>query len=133
MAVPVAVNCVEEIHVVSKLLDPKVTVAPSAKCAPLIVKEKAPTGIDIGVTVLMTGVGFCSVTVLEPDLLLLLVSTAVTVMVLGVEGNSGALNNPVEEIVPIAAFPPLIPFTVQVSAGLEPSLVLAVNCWVVSP
>ena len=86
-----------------------------------------------GETVVINGTGFCSVTELEPDLVLSVVSTAATVMVFGLGGNSGAANNPVEEIVPTIAFPPATPFTDQVSAGFEPSLVFVENCCVVAP
>ena len=51
----------------------------------------------------------------------------------GVGGNSGAVNNPAAEIVPVAALPPATPFTDQVRDGFDPSLVFAENCCAASP
>lgn len=118
---------------VASTAEPKLTVAPGAKWAPAMLNVNAPTGIAIGFRVLSCGRGFSSVTALDPDLLLSFVSAAVTVMPLGLGGNSGAVNNPVEEIVPVAALPPATPFTDQVKEGLEPSLAVAENCCVAVP
>ncbi len=62
----------------------------------------------------------------------LVLTVAVTVMLFGVGGNSGAVNNPVAGNCAGIASSTATPFTDHVSAGLEPSLVLAVNCWLVS-
>jgi hypothetical protein len=95
--------------------------------------EKAPTGMAMGETVVSCGMGFSSVTALEAVLSEWLVSVAVTVMLLGVGGNSGAVNKPAEEIVPVVALPPATPFTDQIRDGCEWSLVSAVNCRVLVP
>ena len=100
---------------------------------PLKVKEKAPTGIEVGRIASNSGVGFASVAAVFPDLVLSAVSTAVIVMVFGVGGNSGAVYRPVALIVPSDALPPATPFTDHVSVGFEPSLVFTVNCCCVNP
>ena len=128
VAIPVTVNCVEESSVVASAIVPRYTVAPVAKCLPLSVSEKAPTGMEIGRTASSCGDGFVSVTPVFPDLLLSAVSTALIVMVFGEGGNSGALYIPVALIVPSVALPPATPFTDQLNAGFAPSLVFAVNC-----
>src|SRR6267143_6787724 len=64
VAVPVAVSCVEETRVAVSAVLPKLTVAPLAKCTPVIVRLKAPTGIDIGVTAAICGTGLFNVMVL---------------------------------------------------------------------
>jgi hypothetical protein len=58
---------------------------------------------------------------------------AVIVMLFDEGGNSGAVNIPVASIVPVVAFPPVTPLTLQVNVGLEPSFAFAVNCCVVFP
>ena len=40
----------------------------------------------------------------------------------------GATYNPKEEIVPVAEFPPITPFTSQVTLGFGVQVELAVNC-----
>ena len=133
VAVPVAVNCVEEITVVVSAVVPIKTVAPGAKCKPVRVNVKGPTGMTIGETVLSCGTGLSSVTALLPVLLASTLSVALIVMMFAVGGNSGAVNMPVASIVPVVAFPPATPFTNQARFGREPSFAFAVNCCVVSP
>ena len=41
VAVPVAVNCVEEMRVVVSAVEPKFTVAPCAKCAPVMCERES--------------------------------------------------------------------------------------------
>ena len=72
------------------------------------------------------------VTALEPVFEVSRVSVAVTVMALGEGGNSGAVYSPVAEIVPMVELPPAMPLTLNVSR-IEPSFVVAMNCWLVSP
>jgi hypothetical protein len=74
-----------------------------------------------------------SVTALLPVLAGSTVSVALTVMVLGAGGNSGAVYMPVELMVPSVAFPPAMPFTNHPNVGREPSFAFAANCCVVSP
>jgi hypothetical protein len=61
------------------------------------------------------------------------VSTALTVMELGVGGNSGAVYIPLLPMVPKVAFPPAIPLIDQLTAGFDPSPVFALNCCCVTP
>lgn len=133
VAVPVADNCVEETRVVASATEPKLTTAPCAKCAPFRVRVNGPTGIVVGEKPVSCGVGFSRVAGVEPDFVESEVSVAVMVMPFVPGGNSGALNNPVEEIVPVVELPPATPLTLQVRVGLEPSFVLAVNCCMVLP
>ena len=93
-----------------------------------MLKETLPTAKVIGVAFVICGAGFCRVTVVLPDLLESEVSAAAMVMELLAGGNSGATYCPVALMMPVAAEPPATPLTDQVSAGVEPSLVVAVNC-----
>jgi hypothetical protein len=127
VAVPVAVICVADTRFVVSAVVPKSRVAPGAKFAPVTVSVKVPTGIEVGVTEAICGVGLFSVTMLLAVMAVLAVSVALTVTELGVGGNCGAVYTPLAVIVPIAAFPPATPFTDQANAGVEPSLVFAVN------
>ena len=61
---------------VVKLLPPNDTVAPFTKSLPEIVKVNAPTFTCGGVTLVITGTGFHSVTALEPFTDALAVSAA---------------------------------------------------------
>ena len=55
---------------------------------------------------------------------------AVMVTVAGLGMAAGAVKSPVVEIVPTVAFPPIVPFTAQVTAGLFVFVREAVNCCV---
>jgi hypothetical protein len=117
VAVPVAVNAVEETRVVVSVALPNCTVAPVAKCAPATFSVKAPTGIDVGVTLVTCGTGLLMVTELAAVFVESAVSTALTVTASPDAGNSGAEYTPVELTVPTEALPPATPFTDQVTAG----------------
>jgi hypothetical protein len=68
--------------------------------------------------------------VAEPlaDALALLVAVIVTLGGLG--GAAGAVYSPAAEMVPAAALPPAVPFTLQVTAVFTEFVTVAVNCWV---
>jgi len=125
--VPVAVICVADTRFVVNAVVPKKTVAPGAKFAPATVSVNAPTGIDVGVTEETCGTGLFRVTTPLPLIAVFALSAAVIVTVLGVGGNCGAVNMPLAVIVPVLALPPVTPLTDQTSAGVDPSLVLAVK------
>src|SRR5271166_3953587 len=91
VAVPVAVNCVEEITVVVSAVVPRKTVAPGAKCAPVKERVNGPIGMTVGVTLLSCGTGLFSVTALLPVFVGSTLSVALTVIVFGAGGNSGAV------------------------------------------
>src|SRR5271169_318133 len=91
VAAPVAVNCVEEATAVVSAVVPRKTVAPGAKCKPVKERVTGPTGIVRGETVLSWGTGLFSVTALLPVFVASAVSVALTVMVFGAGGNSGAV------------------------------------------
>jgi hypothetical protein len=86
-----------------------------------------------GVTLDNCGTGLFSVALAFPSFLLSDVSTALMVMELDVGGNSGAVYIPVASMVPMLGFPPAIPLIDQITAGLDPSPVFAVNCCCVTP
>ena len=79
VAVPVAVNLVDETRVVVSAALPNCTAAPVAKCAPVIVNVNVPTGIDVGSTVATCGIGLFTVTALPAVFVASAVSTAVIV------------------------------------------------------
>src|ERR1700690_2184149 len=97
LAVPVALSCVAEVRGVARVTEPKITVTPGAKCAPVMVKEKVPTGMVRGETVVICGVAFRSRARMWPAFLGSLVTKAETVMVFAAGGNSGAVYRPVGE------------------------------------
>jgi hypothetical protein len=55
---------------------------------------------------------------------------ACTIKLAGAGNTCGAVKSPAVEIVPTAAFPPVIPFTFQLTDLLAVLLTVAVNCWV---
>ena len=91
LAVPVAVSCVEETTVVVRAVLPRKAMAPAAKCRPVNDRVNGPTGMTRGDTLLSCGIGLFNVTALLPVFEVSTVSVALTVMVLGAGGNSGAV------------------------------------------
>lgn len=91
VAVPVALSCVEEVRVVVRAVVPNKTTAFVAKCAPLTVSVKAPTGNCVGESEEICGTGLSRVT--APLVLIdgVDVSDTPMVIVFGVGGNSGAV------------------------------------------
>jgi len=66
----------------------------------------------------------------DPDFVVSACDTAVTVTVAGLGTAEGAVYSPEVEIVPTVEFPPVAPFTCQVTAVLEVPVTVAVNCCV---
>ncbi len=100
------------------------TVAANACDAPAVTVA-VPGAIEI-----LTGVGEeaeVMVTVADADLLVSACEMAVTVTVAGLGTVAGALNAPEVEIVPVVAFPPVTPFTCQVTAVLVVFCTVAVK------
>jgi hypothetical protein len=67
VAVPVAVNCVDETNVVVSAAPPNITCAPLTNSLPVTVSENVPTGIDAGLAPETIGTGFINVIALLPD------------------------------------------------------------------
>jgi hypothetical protein len=91
VAVPVAIICVLETDVTVRVPPPKATVAPLTKLVPDIVRVNAPTVTCGGETLEICGMGFQSVTALEPVADFLVVSVASIVTVLGEGRVEGAV------------------------------------------
>lgn len=68
------------------------------------------------------------VTLAEPESDAFADKTAVTVTVAGLGMVLGAVYNPLDVIVPVAALPPGVPFTRQVTAVFVVPVTLAMNC-----
>jgi hypothetical protein len=76
-----------------------------------------------------TGNGFCKVTALLPDAVVSAEPTAPTVTVLELGTVVGAMNAPDELIIPVAALPPVTPFTCQVTEVFDdPATVALKDC-----
>jgi hypothetical protein len=90
VAVPVAVNCVDETNAVVSATPPNITCDPFTNPLPATVKEIAPTTTEFGLTVETTGIGFISVTGLLPDEEALARLTASTAIEFGVGTTAGA-------------------------------------------
>jgi hypothetical protein len=71
-----------------------------------------------------------TVALADPDFVVSAWDTAVTVTVAGLGTAEGAVYSPEVEIVPTDEFPPVTPFTCQVTAVLEVPVTVAVNCCV---
>lgn len=67
VAVPVAVNCVDETNVVVIAAPPNITCDPFTNPVPVTASENAPTAIEFGLAPETTGSGFINVTALLPD------------------------------------------------------------------
>jgi hypothetical protein len=100
------------------------TVAVKA-CDAAVATLAVPGEIEI-----LTGVGEedeVMVTVAEADLVVSACETAVTVTVAGLGTVAGAVKAPDVEIIPVVAFPPVTPFTCQVTAVLVVFCTVAVK------
>ncbi len=86
-----------------------------------------PTDVWVAVAELITGIGFqiASETVAEAVLTAALMAPIVTEVGVGIA--AGAVYSPADEIVPVVADPPVIPFTCQVTAWLTLFVTVAVN------
>jgi hypothetical protein len=90
VAVPVAVNCVDETNVVVSAAPPNITCAPLTNALPVTVSENVPTGIDAGLTPETIGTGFINVIAPLPDEDALATLTASTETEFGVGTTAGA-------------------------------------------
>jgi len=115
VALPVAVNCVEETNVVVSAVLLNITCAPDTKLLPVTVSIKLPRFVDPGEMPLSVGVGFHNVTEAEPDFVVSAVLVAVTLIVLGDGSVAGAVYWPVASIVPSVELPPAVEFTDHVT------------------
>jgi hypothetical protein len=70
-----------------------------------------------------------TVTVELPDAVVSATLVALTVTEAGLGGVAGAVYSPLVEIVPTVEFPPVTPFTDQVTPVLVVFVTVAVNCW----
>src|SRR5437660_679950 len=88
------------------------------------------TVAEVGEIVTLTGAGGVIVICAEDDLLGSACDMAVTVTVAGLGTVTGPVYKPELEIVPVVVFPPVTPFTCQVTAVLLVFCTVAVNCCV---
>jgi hypothetical protein len=88
---PVADNCVAEVYVVVSAAPAHITVAPCTKLLPFTVSVNDPAVNVDGDTLAIDGVGFSSVTALDPVALVSTCEAAVTVIVLGFGNAAGAV------------------------------------------
>lgn len=70
------------------------------------------------------------VTLADADLVVSALEIAFTVITRSLETLAGARYSPEVEMVPLLEFPPVVPFTCQVTEVLEVFSTVAVNCWV---
>ena len=130
LSLPVAMICVEDTNVVASGAPARSTCAPLTNPPPFRVIAKTPAGTDVGAMVVSTGTGFCKVTALLSVAEASAKLTARTVTVLKVGNVLGAANMPDELIVPVAALPPVTPFTCQVTEVFDDPATVAVKCCV---
>ena len=90
-AVPVAVSLVAETNVVCNIVPPNEICPPLTKLLPFAVSVNAPTGMLVGLTLLSTGTGFHSVTLLVPLALASAALTALMVMAFEIGTLVGAV------------------------------------------
>ncbi len=126
-ALPVAVSCAADTKVVASGELANITCAPLTKLLPFTVMVKLPEGTDAGEMLVRTGVGFQSVTVLLPDAEAFAALTALMVTTLELGTLPGAVYTPEELIRPLAALPPVTPFTCQLTDVFEVPLTVALN------
>jgi len=126
-SLPVAVSCVEDTKVVASGAPARSTCEPLTNPLPFTVIANAPAGTDVGAMPVRTSIGFCNVTVLPPVALESAELTARTVTVLEPWTAFGAVYMPDELIVPVAALPPVTPFTCQVTAEFDDPVTVALK------
>lgn len=122
-----AVSSVDDTNVVVSGAPARRTCAPLTYPLPFTVIAKAPAGTDVGAMLASTGAGFCKVTALLPVAEASAELTAPTVTVLELGRVIGAVYNPDELIVPVVAFPPVAPFTCQVTEVFDDPATVALN------
>ena len=131
VGVPTATSCVGAMNVVLSPIVPRFTMDAGVKPVPFTVSTKAVFAVRVvGVTLVITGVAFSSVTVALPDRVGSSTLVAVTVTVFGVGRVSGAVNVPFAAIVPVVEVPPATPLTDQVTLRFRPPVTMAVNACV---
>src|ERR1700722_2134885 len=98
-------------------------------CDPLIVTVIVPSVKLEGVTVVITGIGFSTLTVTEPGVSLgkFVARLVIVTTLLGVGIVAGAVYRPLLSIVPTLASPPSTPFT-QKLIGEPVVFVCVLNC-----
>jgi hypothetical protein len=126
-ALPLAVSCAADTKVVASGEPANITCAPLTKLLPFTVMVKLPEGTDTGEMLVSTGAGFQSVTVPLPDAEAFAALTAVMVTTLGLGTLPGAVYTPEELIKPLAALPPVTPFTCQLTDAFDVPLTVALN------
>jgi hypothetical protein len=126
-SVPVAVSCVDDTYVVASAAPAHSTAAPFTKLLPFTVSVNDPAVKLEGETLAIVGVGFSSVTALDPEALASACEIAVTVIVLGFGTAAGAVYTPEELIVPADEFPPATPFTDHVTPWFVDPVTAAAN------
>jgi len=130
VAVPDAFRPVGESSVVASATPPKLTTEFAPKFAPLSEIVKGPTGTDVGEVLHNSTGGWVIVMVTAPNLLASAVLVACTVTTLAIGTVMGALKRPLVETVPKLEFPPMTPFTDQLTVVTAKGT-YAVNCLVV--
>jgi hypothetical protein len=113
--------------VVCKAVVPRNTWAPETNLSPVTVRVKFPVLTDAGLIPISTGVGLRIVTLLDPLADASATLVARTVTGLGFGNAAGAVKFPVESIVPVAADPPVVPFTAHSTPVFCAPVTLALN------
>jgi hypothetical protein len=126
-ALPVAVSCVADTKVVAIGEPANITCAPLTKLLPFTVIVKLPEETDAGEMLVSKGAGFQSVTVPLPDAEASATLTAFMVTKLELGTLPGAVYAPEELIKPLAALPPVTPFTSQLTDVFDDPLTVALN------
>src|SRR6266699_624422 len=93
-----------------------------------MVSAKVPTAVACGAILPRTGIGFSSVTVTLAETFESAAVTALTVTVFGLGKPTRGVKRPAELIIPVAALPPLTPFTNHATDVFAESLTVALNC-----
>jgi hypothetical protein len=129
-SLPVVESCVDDTKVVASGAPARSTCTPLTNPLPFTVIANAPAGTDVGAMPVSTGTGFCNVTALLPVAAVSAALTARTVTVLELGTDPGAVYMPDELIVPVAAPPPVTPFTCQVTPVFDDPEIMALKDWV---
>lgn len=126
-AEPVAVSWLAETNLVVTAAPPNSTCAPGTKLLPAIVSVYAPAVKLGGLTLLIAGVGFHSVTLLVPLAAEFAAAVALMLIVLEVGRLAGAVYIPAAVIVPVLALPPATPFTNQFTVWSDAPVTVALK------
>jgi hypothetical protein len=126
-ALPVAVSCVADTNVVANGAPAISTCAPLTNPLPCAVIVIAPAGVDEGVTLVSTGIGFIKVTAALLDAAESAALTARTVTEPELGTLPGAVYMPEELITPVAVLPPVTPFTCQLTVVFDDPVTIALK------